>query len=123
MSLGEWGERYAAKALKKKGYRILSRNFRTSAGEIDLIASFRRELVFVEVKTRRSLEWGEPFEAVNLSKQKQILKISLQYIQLKKPNYTDIRFDIISIFSEPDKEPRINHIENAFDASCSAHFF
>ena len=68
--LGKEGETRAVEFLWKKGYRILERNFRTKRGEIDIIARNRKEIIFVEVKTRKNLDYGFPSESVNDNKQK-----------------------------------------------------
>lgn len=112
-SLGPLGEELASDHLVKKGYRLIERNFKIKIGEIDIIAEDGQTLVFVEVKTRLNKEFGQPFEAVNLFKQKKIRCIAEAYLQRKPLNGREARFDVISILLEPDKT-RIEHIENAF---------
>ncbi|PIQ97014.1 MAG: YraN family protein, partial [Nitrospinae bacterium CG11_big_fil_rev_8_21_14_0_20_56_8] len=72
LDLGQEGERKAADFLRSKGYRILQRNFRCAAGEIDIIAEDRKTVVFVEVKTRSGEGVGHPSLAVTPAKQKKI---------------------------------------------------
>ena len=112
ISKGLIGEEQAAKYLIAKGYEILDRNYRTKISEIDIIAIKSEILVFVEVKTRTNINYGYPYEAVNLKKQDKIIKSSLIFIKQNKLINYQIRYDIIEVFL--GVKPRINHIENAF---------
>jgi putative endonuclease len=112
--LGQIGEDLAVKLLIGKGYEILERNYRYGHGEIDIIAKEGGELVFVEVKTRNNLEYGEPEYAVTKKKQKQIKKIAELYLYEKEIEEIDCRIDVIAILMEKGKDPVINHIINAF---------
>jgi len=114
MKLGEKGEALAVKFLKKEGYKIVSRNYRTPAGEIDIVALDRGTLVFVEVKTRESLEFGLPFEAVNISKKRKITGAALIYLK-KLKDIPPCRFDVVSIFYK-DQKPEYELIRDAFEA-------
>lgn len=109
-ALGKVGENLACRYLKEKGYKILCRNFRCRQGEIDIIAQDKNEIVFIEVKTRISLNSGLPSEAVNKQKKKHILKVSKYFIYINKLEGRNIRFDIIEIYKK-DKF-YINHIKN-----------
>lgn len=111
---GKEGEEIAFGFLKEKGYEILKRNFRFGHGEIDIVAKKEETLVFIEVKTRRSLEFGPPETAVTLPKQKQIIKIAKAYLYINDIHNTECRFDVIAIILPYAGEPQINHIENAF---------
>ena len=96
--LGIKGEEYATWLLKRAGYKIIERNFRSQFGEIDIIARDRDALVFIEVKTRSSSAYGKPEEAVNRTKQGKIVKSSLDYIaQRYRGPEPQSRFDVISI--------------------------
>ncbi len=107
--IGKTGEDIAERFLKKIGYAILERNFRTRFGEIDIIAKENGSYVFVEVKTRKDEDaFGEPQLAVNKSKQKHLSLAALTYIKKESLN-SDYRFDIIAICRD-----RIEHIKNAF---------
>ena len=114
LSLGKEGEDFAAAYLKKLGYRIRERNFRTPLGEIDIIALDGNTLVFVEVKTRRSHAFGLPFEAVNRKKREQIAKAARYYMAGKRVNDMAARVDIVSVMSDGE-EMRAEVIRNAFD--------
>src|SRR3954462_3604774 len=78
--LGLMGENAAAKFLKKQGFKILVPRYRCRYGEIDLVAREKDTLVFIEVKTRTSTEYGDPYEAVTLEKQKHMSKVALDYL-------------------------------------------
>ncbi|GAB6161159.1 YraN family protein [Desulfothermus naphthae] len=111
--LGNTGEDIAINFFKKRGYKILERNFRTKKGEIDLIVEGEGQLVFVEVKTRSSKNFGDPLEFVNISKQKRILAAALFYLTKNKLWQKNIRFDIIGITKRGEKI-EIKHEKEAF---------
>lgn len=115
-AIGDRGEKIAANYLRRKGYRILCRNFRSAHGEIDLVAATRDCLVFVEVKTRKDDEmrferYGLPCEAVDKTKQRHILYTARIYLE-KRPTDKAVRFDVIEVYL--GESARVNHIENAF---------
>lgn len=112
--LGTLGEQYAAKYLQCKHYRILKMNFNCKYGEIDIIAENKGIIIFVEVKTRKSKNYGRGMEAVNFVKQQKIRKVALYYLK-ENPGYFDgIRFDVIDIILNSNNKFKIEHIENAF---------
>lgn len=111
--VGEYGELLSRKYLIDKGYNILTTNYRTKLGEIDIVAQKKDVVSFVEVKTRKSVTFGLPREAVNYRKQMTLYKLAEQYIQYNKIKDTDFRFDVIEVRWEKDSYS-INHIENAF---------
>ncbi len=116
--VGAKGEKLAAKFLKRKGYKIIQRNYKCKLGEIDIIAKQDRTIVFVEVKTRRTQEFGPPQYAITAAKRGQISRVALLYIREKKMVEQNCRFDVIAItFSPESRKPRIEHIENAFPLS------
>lgn len=102
------GERRAAKALKKEGYKILERNYRCPFGEIDIIAAKGDYVCFVEVKTRSSDYFGAPNEAVNAERRRRYKNSAKYYFAGKDVNFV-VRFDIVEVTGEG-----VNHIENAF---------
>lgn len=110
---GDSGERIAEEYLKKRGYVILCKNFRTELGEIDLIASKDEYLVFVEVKARRGSGFGLPSESVTSSKQRKICMVASQYIKRNMYFGAAVRFDVIEVYLDTNE---VNHIENAFDS-------
>jgi putative endonuclease len=111
---GEKGELAAVSFLKQNGYKILETNYRCAIGEIDVIAREKNELVFVEVKTRKSGEMGYPEEAVGIKKQKKMSQLALWYLQNKAINNANARFDVIAITVSGSKN-EIRLIKNAFD--------
>jgi putative endonuclease len=123
LQTGIFGERKAAAYLRKKGYRILERNFSSHGKEIDIIAENRNSLVFCEVKTRRTNEalmekYGRPSDAVNYYKQKNVISGAKIYLSYNKTD-KNVRFDVIEVYLKESKKnhPKvleIKHIENAF---------
>lgn len=109
---GKTGENLAKDYLIRNGYRIIETNFKNKIGEIDIIALYGNILVFVEVKSRTSLNYGYPYEAVNYKKQQKIINTSMAYIKYKNITNTQLRYDIIEVYLTRDF--KINHIENAF---------
>lgn len=111
--LGNMGEEKASNFLIQDGYSILARNFRTNQGEIDIIAKKNEEYIFIEVKTRTSIKYGEPIEAINKNKKKHIVNASKYFIYKNKLNNKYIRYDIIEVYINK-KSQLINHIKNVF---------
>ncbi len=111
--LGKKGEELACRFLARKGYRIRERNYCVPWGEIDVIARDKETLVFVEVKTRRTKDYGYPQESVTRSKQQRMRKVALAYLKRSKWE-GDCRFDIIS--SLIDLQGKIINIELIKDA-------
>ncbi len=114
-SFGKVGEELTAKYLKKRNYKIIERNYRCPLGEIDIIALDGKALVFVEVKTRGSTNFGPPQLAVGWRKQRQISKVALDFIKRKKISQMDMRFDVVSVQLCPTGEFRVELIRNAFE--------
>jgi len=112
ITLGRKGEEIAAKFLSSRGYKIVERNWRFEKDEIDIIALDGDFIVFVEVKTRSSNWYGEPYEAVDEKKEKLIIRGAEAYV-IKKDLYNEVRFDIISIVIDGSKQT-INHMKEAF---------
>jgi putative endonuclease len=110
--LGEKGEQLAKDFLIKKGYQILTTNYRFKHLEVDIIAKYNKELIVVEVKTRASEYLAGPEDTVTKGKQKSIVKVANAYI-LENDLDIDTRFDIISIILN-EKETKIEHLEDAF---------
>lgn len=111
-AVGDAGEELGRAFLEKKGYRILERNYRTRFGEIDCVARDKRDIVFVEIKLRRSAAFGMPFEAVTPAKQRRMTAASLQYLKERRLHNETVRFDVVSI--EPGG--KIELIKSAFTA-------
>jgi putative endonuclease len=113
---GAWGEKQAARMLRKKRYRILGKRVRVGAREeIDLVARDGDVLVFVEVKTRAREDFGRPADAVDRKKRQMLSKAAVHY--LKRLRYPPVyfRFDVVEVIgNEGEGQPRVHHIENAF---------
>ncbi len=114
---GKKGEQIAEQFLKKKGYSILKRNYRTPVGEIDLICLEKETLIFVEVKTNQTNEFGLAQERVHPKKQKQIIKTAWMFLKEKEMLDIDFRFDVIGVDLSNPTCDKIEHIENAFDGN------
>jgi len=114
ITTGKEGEKIAAAYLKKNGYRIIEINFRCPIGEIDIVAKEKNDLVFVEVKTRKSIALGYPEQAVGIRKQKKMSQLALWYMQKRKIADTNARFDVVAITLMPENN-EVRLIKNAFD--------
>jgi len=114
---GKKGEDLAAKRLSKLGYKIIERNYRTPAGEIDIIATDGEYLVFVEVKSRSDLSFGAPELAVNRHKRRQMEKAALLYLMKKGGADKPCRFDVVCINAAPDADAECEVIKDAFELS------
>ncbi|MEO6812121.1 MAG: YraN family protein [Isosphaeraceae bacterium] len=111
---GDRGERTAARYLRRQGLRIIVRGYRTSQGEIDLIARDGPTLVFVEVKTRRR---GTPAEAVTAEKQRRITLTALHFLKRHNLLECPCRFDVVAIlWPDGHQTPEIQHYRHAFEA-------
>lgn len=114
LALGRWGEDAAALFLRRQGFKILERNYRTPVGEIDIIARDRRVLVFVEVKTRRGQAYGLPQEAVGAFKQRQIIRSAQWYLNGHSAGRLQPRFDVIAVLQRQG-EAVIDHLPGCFE--------
>jgi len=113
LPLGRRGERAAEKYLRRKGYRIVARNFRAAGAEIDLVAMDGETLVFVEVKTRRSRIAGAPEEAVDERKQTRMRRAAEVFARHYRADEIEMRFDIAAVDAS-GKRLEIELLRNAF---------
>jgi putative endonuclease len=112
--IGKQGEDLAAQLLLEKGFRIVERNYRAGRVELDIIAwAHDRLLVFVEVKTRASENFGGPLDAVDAKKQARMARAAAWYMDSIGYDW-EIRFDIVAILLKDDKLQEIRHVEDAF---------
>lgn len=124
LPLGQRGERYAARWLRRQGYRIVAGGNRTRYGEIDLIAVDGETVVFIEVKTRRSYEVGDAAAAVNIEKQKRIVRTALAFLKQHHLLEYSARFDVVAIvWPDGAAAPDLEHIKSAFEPSDRGQFF
>lgn len=112
-AIGRLGEDIAKQFLSGLEYEFQEANYRFGHLEIDLIFTFDNQLIIVEVKTRNTTSFGEPFEAVTRQKQKQIIRATNQYIQENELDL-EVRFDVVSIFLKADGNHELEHIQDAF---------
>ena len=110
--VGSAGEKLACKFLEEQGLKIIERNCRTRFGEIDIIASDGDIFFFVEVKTKSSKYFGEPFEMVNQKKKRKLIRLCQSFLQSKEICDPPFRIDIISVMIDGEKA-KIRHYKNA----------
>jgi putative endonuclease len=113
---GRQGEDLAADHLRHMGYKILERNYRTRHAEIDLIAKHRGVLVFVEVKSRRSLRFGDPKWTLTPAKRRKISMAALTYLKQRNAMNHRARFDVVTL-QQRDGNLHIEVVDNAFELS------
>ena len=111
--LGRAGEDAAAVLLARSGFRVVDRNFRGGAGEIDIVARRGRLLVFCEVKTRRTARWGDPSEAVNYAKRNRLRRLAAEWMRAHRPGDVDVRFDVVSVIVRAGRV-QARHVPDAF---------
>ena len=116
--LGKKGENYVAEALKKNGYRIVGRNVRTKFGELDLIAGNKLVLMFIEVKTRQSLRFGQGDEAVHYYKTKH-LKRNIESYLASHPTNREVRLVAATVYFPPQNS--LSGSQSDFSTSASGH--
>ena len=112
-SVGKLGEDLAANFLEEKGFNIIERNYRFGHGEIDIVAEKEEMLIFIEVKTKKFGDFGDPINWVSRGKQKQIGRIARGYLYEKNITDRDCRFDVVLVTWENGLW-KIDHLENAF---------
>lgn len=118
-TLGRFGEEVASLYLKEAGYKIIERNFRTKRwGELDIVAEKSGTLVFVEVKTRTTKRYGEPYESINFYKKRALLRAAQFYKLARTKSPEKLRLDLISVFVDPDtkKVLALDHIPSILEA-------
>lgn len=116
--VGKFGENVAKDFLEKNKYSVISQNYTSKFGEIDIILTKNNYLIFVEVKTRTSNQYGFPSECVNYLKQKKIIRTAREFISKFNFIKIDVRFDVLEVYVKFENDnfvlSNINHIENAF---------
>lgn len=113
-ALGRAGERLAAACLEQHGLTVLTRNWRCSTGEIDIIATDGEKVVFCEVKTRSGVDYGTPLEAVGPDKVKRLRQLGRTWLYEQSLTGCAVRFDVVSVLWPPGGPVRIDHLEGAF---------
>ena len=112
--LGAYGEIIAVRYLITHGYYVVTTNFESRIGELDIIAEDKKYICFVEVKTRSENSMYAPADAVDMAKRERIIATSQSFLKKYKVNRQP-RFDIIEVYFKGDEPDRVNHIKNAFD--------
>lgn len=111
--LGKKGETLAKKFLKKKGYRIITTNYHIRGGEIDVVTSFFDKIIFIEVKTRTTDQFGSGEEAINNKKLQSLISTAQKYLLENNLTGKPWQIDLITVdFSQKAKKPEIRHIKN-----------
>ena len=114
LRFGELGERAARKHLKRLGLKFLTANFRSARGEIDLVFRDGHCLVFVEVKTRSSEDWGRPAAAIDRERRQRLSRAALDYLRLLHNPAVKLRFDVVEVLLEEGSVREIRHLPNTF---------
>ena len=112
VAVGQQGEQLAERYLKRRGFRIVARNFRAAGAEIDLVAMDDETLVFIEVKRRIGTSAGTPGEAVDARKQEQIRRAARIFVGRYRADDHRMRFDVVAISGAG--RPQIEHLKDAF---------
>ena len=115
LSFGKSSENEAVKYLREQGYKILATNYKSRLGEIDIVAKEGRVVCFVEVKSRSSLAFGFPQEAVTKLKQHKISQSAIVYLKEKRWLEQSCRFDVLSIIRDEQAQARFELLKDAFD--------
>ncbi|MEZ5290428.1 MAG: YraN family protein [Vicinamibacterales bacterium] len=114
IALGLDGEAHARRALERRGYQVLACRYRTRQGEIDLVARHEGVVVFVEVKTRRGREFGDPAASVTAQKQRRVAQMAADYLARHRLERAPVRFDVVSVEASVDGPPVVTVIADAF---------
>jgi putative endonuclease len=127
LKTGMEGENLAVRFLKKNGYKILERNYRSLLGEIDIIAQEKGALAFVEVKTKKSDSFAPPEWSVNRRKQEKIIRVACQYmndLEKRGKKFDEYRFDVVAVcYLEEGKKKEVRLFKNAFQLEGRRHFY
>jgi putative endonuclease len=116
---GILGERIAERWLRRHGWRVVQRRFRSGHRDIDLVVEREGTVAFVEVKARKGREFGDPVEAVNWSKQRELARSASVWIDRHGRPAESYRFDVVGVLVEGDRV-RVRHVPNAFSLPHSA---
>jgi putative endonuclease len=112
--LGRWGEEVAVARLTRLGYDVVDRNWRCPQGELDIVARVRGGTAFVEVKTRTSLAFGHPFEAITSRKLARLHSLALAWCRAHPGRHGRLRVDVVAVTGAQDTEPVVELLEDVF---------
>jgi putative endonuclease len=113
-ALGAYGERVAERHLVELGLEVLDRNWRCAEGEIDIVARERGAIVICEVKTRSSVSFGAPVEAISRTKADRLRRLAMRWLQEHPAGGADVRFDVVSVLRSPRGAAQVEHLRGAF---------
>ena len=108
--LGRRGEQLAAEFLQQAGFRVLDRNYRCAEGEVDIVAADHRTLVACEVKTRSSVRYGTPIEAVDTRKLRRLRRLAVRWAASHGVIFDSLRVDVVGVLKSPDGQFTIEHV-------------
>jgi len=115
INTGKLGEHLAVSYLKRQGFEIVEKNYKTKHGEIDIIGKIKDCISFVEVRSNNTAQFGLPEYTINRKKQSQLTKMALAYIKRYGLENRICRFDVVCIEDVNSNAPKIRHIKNAFE--------
>jgi putative endonuclease len=118
-ALGELGERIAERWLTRSGWQVVARRFRSGHRDIDLVVRRAGVVAFVEVKARRSLDFGDPVEAIGVRKRRQLARSGADWIRRFGEAGAAYRFDVVAVLVQGDRV-RVRHVADAFPARETA---
>ncbi len=114
-AVGRYGEQLAVERLVAAGLTVIERNWRCADGELDIVASEGDTLVFVEVKTRSSIAYGDPAEAVRPVKAARVRRLAVRWlVEHPDPYWPQLRFDVVAIVRRGADGPTVRHMRGAF---------
>lgn len=111
-AIGEYGEELACEYLEGLGYQIVERNWRCDQGELDIVARDGRCLVFCEVKTRRSTQFGSPIEAVTVRKARRLRRLAVSWLRAHPERADEVRIDVIGVLRRANAPVEIEHLQD-----------
>ncbi|BDZ46364.1 YraN family protein [Naasia aerilata] len=112
--LGRWGEEVAAERLTRLGYDVVDRNWRCSQGEIDIVARVHGGTAFVEVKTRSSLAYGHPFEAITSEKLARLHGLAIAWCRAHAGRHGRLRVDVVAVVGKAGGDATLELLEDVF---------
>lgn len=113
-AVGRYGEELAARHLRTQGIEVVEQNWRCRQGELDIVGREGDVLVFCEVKTRSSMQFGLPAEAVGPEKAGRIRRLAAAWLAERRPAYGELRFDVVSVVRSPQGVALVEHLRGAF---------
>jgi putative endonuclease len=111
--LGRCGEQAAAEYLERAGFRILDRNWRCAEGELDIVAAERRVLVICEVKTRSSVRYGDPLEAISRAKRNRLRRLAIRWLVANGMLFDEVRIDVVGLVKDQAGGFSVEHVRGA----------